>query len=122
MNSKAILSQRSRLVGAANRALPALYAAKAIARPELDADAICDGLRRQTGLSDFGGGWFRQPLDILLAALREEASLNELGHFAAVGQFRKVLKDRLFAQQIFSEHPEDLAHIRASAVQAGVSE
>ncbi|MBV1918267.1 MAG: sulfotransferase [Sphingomonadaceae bacterium] len=106
MSSKAILSQRSRLVGAANRALPALYAAKAIARPKLDADAICDGLRRQTGLSDFGGGWFRQPLDILLAALREEASLNQLGHFAAVGQFRKVLKDRLFAQQIFSEHPE----------------
>ena len=105
MNSTASLPYRSRLVEAANRTLPAFYAAKALPRPELDSEAILDGLTRKTGLSDFGESWFRKPLDVLIAALREEASLNRLGLFGAVGQIRKVLKDRLFAQQIFADHP-----------------
>jgi len=105
MNSETTLSKRSSLVGAANKALPALYAAGALARPELDVGSICNQLRRETGLSDFGDDWFWQPLHVLMDALREEASLNNLGAFAAVGQIKKVLKDRLYAQQIFSEHP-----------------
>ena len=106
MNLPVSLPYRSRLVEAANRALPVLYATKALPRPELDAEAIFDGLARQTGLSDFGDAWFRKPLEVLVKALREEASLNRLGLFCAVGQIRKVLKDRLFAQQIFADHPE----------------
>ena len=106
MTSHTPLSQRSNLVGAVNHALPALYKARLLARPELDADALVADVERETGLRDFGGDWFRRPLHVLLAALREEASLNGLGRFAAVGQFRKVLKDRLFAQQLFKANPE----------------
>ncbi len=106
MISQAALSQRSRLVGAANRALPALYSAKLLPRPELNARAICDEARREAGAADFGGDWFRQPLDVLVQALRDEASLNRLGLFAAVGQLKKVIKDRLRAEQFFRAYPE----------------
>jgi len=101
-----MLSQRSRLVDAANGALPALWAARLLERPMLDADWICERACQETGLADFGGEWFRGPLNVLIEALREEASLSELGRFGAVGQFKKVLKDRLRAERRFAEHPE----------------
>lgn len=106
MNAKASLSIRSRLVGAANVALPALYAARLLDRPELDAEAICADAVVQTGLSDFGGDWFRGPLGVLVEALREEAQLNPLGLFAAEGQLRKVVKDRLRAEAILGANPD----------------
>jgi len=106
MNSAVMLSKRSRLVDVANGALPALWASRLLERPVLDADWICERARQETGLADFGDEWFRGPLDVLVAALREEASLSELGRFGAAGQLKKVLKDRLYAQSRFAEHPE----------------
>jgi hypothetical protein len=90
----------------ANGALPALWAARLLERPVLDADWICERARHETGLSDFGDEWFRGPLGVLVEALREEASLSELGRYGAVGQLKKVLRDRLYAEQRFAEHPE----------------
>lgn len=101
-----MLSQRSRLVDVANGALPALWKARLLERPVLDADWICERARQETGLSDFGGDWFRGPLDVLVEALREESSLNELGRYGAIGQLKKVLRDRLYAERRFAEHPE----------------
>ncbi len=106
MISRIALSQRSRLVGVVNHALPALYASRALSRPQLHSDAILDQVTAEAGLDDFGGDWFRQPLDVLIDALRNEASLNRLGLFAAVGQLKKVLKDRLHAEALFAENPE----------------
>jgi hypothetical protein len=105
MIATAQLSRRSRLVDAANVSLRQLWSLRSNCRPELDPQALLDGLERQTGLRDFGDPWFLDPLRQLLGALREEASLNELGLFAAVGQLRKVLKDRLFAQAILAQNP-----------------
>jgi len=105
MDSIAKLSHRSRLVGAANRALPAFYASRLLRRPTLDADAICEQVQEDAGLSEFGGDWFREPLDVLVDALQDEASLNQLGLFAAVGQLKKVIKDRLYAEELFAAHP-----------------
>jgi len=120
MNSQATLSQRSALVGAVNRALPAIYAARALARPVLDANAILDQVSRESGLDDFGGDWFRQPLAVLIDSLREEASLNQLGLFAAVGQLKKVLKDRLHAQALFAQNPEiDARSLRSPVIVVG---
>ena len=105
MIATAQLSRRSRLVDAANASLCAAWRTRAMPRPELDGEQLIESLRTQTGLHDFGDPWFRAPLDRLLTALREEASLNQLGLFAAAGQLRKVLKDRLHAQAILAEHP-----------------
>jgi hypothetical protein len=101
-----MLSQRSRMVDAANGVLPALWAARLLERPVLDADWICERARQEAGLSDFGDEWFRGPLGVLVEALREEASLSELGRYGAVGQLKKVLKDRLYAERRFADHPE----------------
>ena len=101
-----MLSQRSPLVDVVNGALPALWAARLLERPMLDADWICERARQETGLSDFGDEWFRGPLGVLVEALREEASLSELGCYGAVGQLKKVLRDRLYAERRFAEHPE----------------
>ncbi|PEQ12622.1 sulfotransferase [Novosphingobium sp. PC22D] len=108
MNSATTLSQRSRLVDAANRALPLCWKTGVLPRPEFDADAICRTMREETGLDDFGDEWFREPLDVLAASLRDEAKLNAVGKFGAIGQIRKVLKERLYAQHWFDAHPEIL--------------
>ncbi|OCC25368.1 sulfotransferase [Croceicoccus estronivorus] len=76
--------------------------------PELDPDRIAEKTSIETGLDHFGDPWFHRPLDKLAHALREEAHLNPLGQFVAEGQIRKVLRDRLWAQQWFSRHPEIL--------------
>ena len=75
-------------------------------RPELDAEQLCADAAEETGLHDFGGNWFRKPLEVLVEAIREEASLNPLGEFAACGQFRKVLRDRLWTRHWLDTHPE----------------
>jgi hypothetical protein len=106
MTSTAQLTARSPLVDAANLLLRAAWRSRVLPRPDLDAEAILEAVRGQTGLSDFGDPWFRAPLQHLVDALRDEACLNDLGLFAAVGQLRKVLKDRLFAQALLGEHPE----------------
>jgi len=101
----ASLSGRSWLVGAVNAALQARWHACAASRPQLDAEALLESVRTETGLHDFGEPWFVEPLSRLMRSLREEASLNNLGLFAAAGQLRKVLKDRLFAQAILADNP-----------------
>lgn len=106
MSAATQLSQRSRLVDAANASLRTAWGARAMPVPDLDAAAMLDGLNVRTGLHDFGDPWFRKPHDRLVTALREEARLNPLGLFAAEGQLRKVLKDRLFMQAILDLHPE----------------
>lgn len=74
----------------------------------LDADTLLENASRDAGLDDYGDLWFQQPFDVLLQSLREEAQLNAAGDFAAVKQFHKVLKDRLWAQMWFKRHPEIL--------------
>ncbi len=98
------LPRRSRLVGAANMALPAFWKTGAMTRWPLDVDAQLDRARRETGLDDFGDPWFLGPLRTLTEALREEAALNPLGRFAAVGQIIKLLRERLWTQRLLGEH------------------
>jgi hypothetical protein len=100
------LPQRSRLVGLANHSLPALRKARMLDVPELDAGQLCTKVRLETGFTDFGDDWFLQPLETLVEALREEADLNPLGEFAAIGQLEKLLRDRLWTEQWFRAHPE----------------
>jgi hypothetical protein len=99
------LLHRSRLVGAANAVLPALWRTGAMTRWPLDVDAQLDRARHETGLDDFGDRWFLGPLTTLSRALREEAALNPLGRFAAVGQIIKLLRERLWTQHHLRENP-----------------
>jgi len=94
------------LVDLANRSFPALWKARALRSPEFDVETLCARARHDTGLHDFGDDWFLKPLARLVDAVREEAALNPLGQFGAVGQFEKLLRERLWTQQWFREHPE----------------
>jgi hypothetical protein len=105
MEIRTQLPRRSRLVDVGNRTLPALWKAGLLANPCLDADQLIDDACSETGLSDFGDDWFRQPLEVLVRALRDEAGLNPVGRLGAHGQFRKTLRDRLWTQAWFARHP-----------------
>lgn len=100
--------RRTAFIGALDRAIRLGRGLGLMDRANLEADALLGHAMRATGLDDFGDPWFRQPLDVLLQSLREEAQLNAAGEFAAEKQFHKVLKDRLWAQMWFKRHPEIL--------------
>lgn len=76
--------------------------------PELRKDALLAAAAQEVGLDDFGDPWFEKPMDVLLDAIANEARLNPAGEFAAWQQFKKVLIDRLWAQNWFKRHPEIL--------------
>src|SRR5262245_48598520 len=79
-------------------------------KPELplDADALLNTARAQTGLSDFGDDSFLEPMRRLVAAYRDEAHLNELGRNFFPAHTRNVLLTRLRAEDSFRRHPEIL--------------
>jgi len=110
------LPARPRLVGVANFAVGGLNKLSLVPELPLDLNDLCDAARRQTGLDDFGDPWFLRPLEVLIEAIREEASLNALGRFAATGQFMKVLRERLWTQHWFDTHEEILAEPLAPPV------
>lgn len=108
MSGMCDLPKQSWLVRTANRIFPCLWDRKWLSSPCLDDDRLIEQAQRQTGLSDFGDPWFRQPLRRLTSALREEAQLNPLGLFAAQGQLAKLLRERLWAQYRFETEPQIL--------------
>jgi hypothetical protein len=71
----------------------------------LDADALLEKAARQTGLSDFGGNAFREPLEILLRSLRDEARLNTRGVIMMHGTMLRLLTNRLLTEKAFAENP-----------------
>ncbi|MCS6986817.1 MAG: sulfotransferase [Sphingomonadaceae bacterium] len=68
---------------------------------------IVERAERETGLSDHGDTAFLQAQrDVLIPALREEARLNTLGRVIAHGTLLKIVKERLWAEELFKRHPE----------------
>jgi hypothetical protein len=72
----------------------------------LDVDRLVAAARRKTGLSDFGDGWFREPLRVLIKSINEEARLTPMG--VRIQQVRLVsaLAIRLRAEHLLKQHPE----------------
>lgn len=101
--------RRTRFVGAVNAGLRAAQLAGLMRPPKLEKRVLMDAACAQTGLTDFGDSWFEQPFDVLLDAIHAEARLNAVGTWLAGVQFRKLLADRLWAQQWFARHPEILS-------------
>ncbi len=59
-----------------------------------------------TGLSDFGDDAFRERLDVLCRALREEAGLSPMGKVSSQSQLVKLLSNRLLIEDLVARHPE----------------
>jgi len=71
-----------------------------------DKDKLLQYALEETGLSDFGGDDFHEPLERLLRALNTEAQLNEAGFFRADMTIRAGLTDRLRIVDYLKQHPE----------------
>ena len=88
----------------------------------IDVDRVIEELTAETGLDDFGDPTYRDGLDVLVAALTDEARLSDVGHAVAVGQITSMLKTRLLVEQWWSDHPElDEERIEAPIFIVGLS-
>lgn len=69
-------------------------------------DELIDRACISSGLSDFGEDGFREGLDRLTLALREEARLTEMGRAALEAQLTDHLSQRLHVEDWYARHPE----------------
>jgi hypothetical protein len=72
----------------------------------LNADALLQKAAAQTGLSDFGDDAFREPYELLLKSLRDEARLNTQGVIMLQRTILRLLVNRLLTEQAFAANPE----------------
>src|SRR4030095_615843 len=70
-------------------------------REELMAEAM-----KETGLSDFGPGDFREGLDVLLESLARDADLSPATDPTVIGDLKRRLVNRLEVEAWYREHPE----------------
>jgi len=74
----------------------------------LTPDRLLDSARRHTGLSDFGEGDVRTPLERLLDSVHGEARLHPLGYLIIRQRILGVLENRLRSEFWWGQHPEIL--------------
>ncbi|MDT8368981.1 MAG: sulfotransferase [Longimicrobiales bacterium] len=73
---------------------------------ELEVDELLETAHRRTGLDDFGPRDFEEPLRVLVAAVRSEARLTELGRLATRRDLLRLLTNRLRLVDDRKRHPE----------------
>jgi hypothetical protein len=73
---------------------------------DLRAETLLRTAKQNTGLSDFGGDEFRQPLALLVDCLEKEARLSLLGRLVARSDLLRTLENRLRLVDLFRQHPE----------------
>ncbi|MFV8052655.1 sulfotransferase family protein [Mycobacterium sp. 48b] len=73
---------------------------------DLDLDAMLAAATERTGLHDFGDPAFRERLDVLCTALRDEAGLSDTGVAIAFEQLVGNLVNRLRLEALIADHPE----------------
>ena len=73
---------------------------------DLDPDRLMRRACKQTGLTDYGSDYFREPLRRLCTSLEEDAHLSALGRLTARQDLLRLLANRLQFVDIFKRHPE----------------
>ena len=79
-----------------------------LARIDLNPDTLIATAKKETGLSDFGDEHFIEPMQLMIRALEEEADLNPVGRFMNRANILRLLKSRLYAEDLLARHPEIL--------------
>jgi hypothetical protein len=79
-----------------------------VGKADLSEESLIRAAREATGLHEFGDESFRVPMRILLRDLEDEADMNPLGRYLARTSLVRILKHRLWAQDLFDRHPEIL--------------
>jgi hypothetical protein len=73
---------------------------------DLRVESLLEKARANTGLTDFGGDEFREPLALLCEGLQREAKLSSMGRMVARGDLLRTLENRLKLVAFFAQHPE----------------
>ena len=73
---------------------------------QLDPEAMLATATERTGLDDWGDAGFRERLDVLCTALRDEAGLSDTGTAVVFEQLVGNLVNRLRLQALTTAHPE----------------
>src|SRR5712672_2213464 len=77
-----------------------------VRRVALSVDALLDGARTVTRLSDFGDPTFRDGLEVLVEAIEREGDPNAVGRMALEGQLAGYLCERLRVEDWYRRHPD----------------
>ena len=77
----------------------------------LDADELIATAQRVTGFTDFGGDEWREPFEVLLKSIEEEAELHFFGRLMTRSDILIWLQALLGVQAAFNEHPEIAAEV-----------
>lgn len=72
----------------------------------LDAAGLIEAARRETGLDDFGADDWREPFEILMRAIEDEAELHFFGRLWTRQEMIQFLKNRLLIEDAYRRHPE----------------
>jgi len=72
----------------------------------LDEESLLAAAIDATGLSDFGADDWREPFQIFLKALKEEARLNLVGRLRTRSEILQLLCARLRIEDTYKQHPE----------------
>jgi len=72
----------------------------------LQPEKLLQTASKQTGLTDFGSDYFRQPLARLCASLEQDAHLSGLGRMIARQDILRLLRNRLMLEECFRRNPE----------------
>ena len=72
----------------------------------LSAKSLLDTAMRNTGLSDFGVDDWREPFEILVKAMDDEAELNLMGRIRTRSELLNTLEARLQIEETYKHHPE----------------
>ena len=72
----------------------------------LNAEGLLEKAAAQTGLSDFGDDSYREPYNILLQSLQDEACLNTQGVILMQRTILRLLANRLRTEEAFTSYPE----------------
>jgi hypothetical protein len=72
----------------------------------LEAEALLQRARVESGLDDFGDRDFEEPLGVLLRALHDTANLSPVGRLSIHTQLVQLLKNRLLLTDLLHRHPE----------------
>jgi hypothetical protein len=78
-------------------------------RNTLSVDRVLAGARRRSGLSDWGGEQFVEPLRVLLESYEKDAHLTPLGRLLTRMSCIHFAANRLAVQDVIRRHPEALA-------------
>jgi hypothetical protein len=73
---------------------------------KLSVESLLENASARTGLTDFGGDEFREPLALLLEGLSKEAKLSTMGRIVARADLARTLENRLRLVDLFRQHPQ----------------